>query len=103
MYPGICAARTPDNPALIVAESGETLSFADHDANSVKLARYFGVGLQRGDVVALLAENDPRVFEVLGGAAFKAPRSIEFVSALPRTETGKLQKSSLMQRVCMST
>ncbi|MBV9263147.1 MAG: hypothetical protein JO324_02425, partial [Candidatus Eremiobacteraeota bacterium] len=28
-------------------------------------------------------------------APFKAPREIEFISALPRTETGKLQRYKL--------
>ncbi len=28
-------------------------------------------------------------------AHFKAPRSVDFVDALPRTETGKLQKTTL--------
>lgn len=69
MYPGTYAALAPDKPAVIVAESGETLSFGDLDANSIKLARYFhAIGLRRGDVVALLSENEPRMFEIYWAA-----------------------------------
>jgi long-chain acyl-CoA synthetase len=69
VYPGTYAALTPDKAAVIVAETGETVSFGDLDANSIRLARYFhAVGLRRGDVVALLSENDPRVFEIYWAA-----------------------------------
>ncbi len=69
MYPGTYAALTPDKPAVIVAESGETVSFGALDSSSIKLARYFhAAGLRRGDVVALLSENDPRMFEIYWAA-----------------------------------
>jgi len=34
-------------------------------------------------------------------APFKAPREIEFVGALPRTETGKLQRYKLRETAAM--
>jgi fatty-acyl-CoA synthase len=69
MFPGTHAAVTPDKPAVIMAGSGETLSYKDLDAGSARLARHlYDAGLRRGDVIALLAANSPRVFEVYWAA-----------------------------------
>lgn len=69
MFPGTHAAVTPDKPAVIMAGSGETLSYSDLDAGSARLARHLhDAGLRRGDVIALLATNSPRVFEVYWAA-----------------------------------
>jgi long-chain acyl-CoA synthetase len=69
MYPGTFAARFPDKPAVIVAGSGETLTYADLDDRSIRLARYLGErGLAPGDHIALLTDNTPRAFEVYWAA-----------------------------------
>jgi len=69
MYPGTHAATTPDKPAVVMAGSGESLTFRELDEGSARLARYLHEqGLRRGDVVALVAENTPRVFEVYWAA-----------------------------------
>ncbi len=65
MYPGTWAATTPDKPALVMAGSGRTLTYAELDDRSLRLARHFrDVGLATGDVVALLSDNCPEAFEV---------------------------------------
>jgi fatty-acyl-CoA synthase len=65
MYPGVHAAQYPGKPAVIMAENGEGLTYRELDEGSARLARYLnGKGLRRGDDVALLTDNDPRVFEV---------------------------------------
>jgi fatty-acyl-CoA synthase len=69
MYPGIHAATTPDKPAVVMAGSGDTLTFRELEEGSVRLARYLHEqGLRRGDGVVLVAENTPRVFEVYWAA-----------------------------------
>jgi fatty-acyl-CoA synthase len=69
MFPGTHAATTPDKPAVVMAGSGETLTFRELEDGSVRLARYlYDAGLRRGDVVALVADNSPRVFEVYWAA-----------------------------------
>src|SRR4051794_36654848 len=69
MYPGTFAATHPDRPAVIMAETGEGLTYRELEDSSVRLARTLaGHGLRRGDVVALLSDNHPRVFEVYWAA-----------------------------------
>lgn len=69
MHPLIHARRTPDKPAYIMAGSGETVTYAQLDARSNQGAHLFrALGLQRGDGIALLLENTPRLFEVVWAA-----------------------------------
>ncbi|MCW2579993.1 MAG: fadD [Blastococcus sp.] len=64
-YPGAHAATTPDKPAVVMAGSGETLTYAALEERSTRLAAYLrGLGLRRGDVVALLTDNRPQASEV---------------------------------------
>jgi len=65
MYPGTWAATTPDKPALVMAGSGRTLTYAELDDRSLRLARHLqDRGLRVGDVVALLSDNTPEAYEV---------------------------------------
>ncbi|MBB6628834.1 acyl-CoA synthetase [Nocardioides sp. KIGAM211] len=65
MYPGTWAATHPDKPALVMAGSGRTLTYAELDERSLRLARHLrSAGLRTGDVVALLSDNCPEAYEV---------------------------------------
>ncbi len=69
MFPGTFAATTPDKPAVIMTGSGETLTYRELEDGSARLARFLVArGLRRGDGIALLAGNSPRVFEVYWAA-----------------------------------
>jgi long-chain acyl-CoA synthetase len=69
MYPGTWAARTPDKPALVMAGSGRTLTYAELDERSLRLAHVLrDAGLRTGDVVALLSDNRPEAYEVYWAA-----------------------------------
>ncbi|MAS56867.1 MAG: acyl-CoA synthetase [Nocardioides sp.] len=69
MYPGTWARSTPDKPALVMAGSGRTLTYAELDERSLRLAnRLRDSGLRRGDVVALLSDNTPETYEVYWAA-----------------------------------
>lgn len=69
MHPKVHAAATPDKPALIVAETGETISFADLDRRSNRVAQLFRArGLATGDTVAFFCENIPDYFDLTWGA-----------------------------------
>lgn len=69
MHPSIHAADTPDKPALIVAETGETVSFAELDRRSNRAAQLFrSAGLVAGDTIALFLENVPAFYDVAWGA-----------------------------------
>ncbi len=69
MYPGTWAATTPDRPAVVMAGSGRTLTYAELDDRSLRLARHLRArGLVEGDVVALLSDNAPEAYEVYWAA-----------------------------------
>lgn len=69
MYPGAHVDRFPDKPAVVVAESGEALTYRELEENSVRLARHLhDAGLRKGDHVALLSGNDPKIYEVYWAA-----------------------------------
>lgn len=69
MYPGAYVSRFPDKPAAVLAGTGEALSYRELEENSARLARYlYEAGLRRGDHLALLADNHPRVFEIYWAA-----------------------------------
>ncbi|WP_067707145.1 acyl-CoA synthetase [Nocardia yamanashiensis] len=69
MYPGAYVSQFPDKPAAILAATGEALTYRDLDRNSARLARFLhDAGLRRGDHIAVLADNHPRVFEIYWAA-----------------------------------
>jgi fatty-acyl-CoA synthase len=69
VHPSIHGAETPDKPALIVAETGETVSYAELDRRSNRAAHLFrSAGLAVGDTIALFLENVPEFYDVAWGA-----------------------------------
>jgi acyl-CoA synthetase (AMP-forming)/AMP-acid ligase II len=63
MHPSVHAKTHPEKPAIIMAASGETISYAQLDARSnqvAQLLRARGIGI--GDTVALCLENHPWFF-----------------------------------------
>ncbi|MGP4043542.1 acyl-CoA synthetase [Streptomyces sp. 2A115] len=66
MYPG---AYDPARPAVVTADGGRTLTYGQLEERSLRLADHLrAAGLRRGDHVALLSDNDPRVLEVFWAA-----------------------------------
>ncbi len=79
MHPRVHAASFPDKPAMIVAETGETVSFADLERRSNQGAWLLrGEGLVIGDRVAVLLENTPRLLEI----AWSAQRAGLYIVAI---------------------
>ena len=65
MHLGEIAARWPDKPAYIIAETGETVTFRQVDDISMRASQLFRhLGLQRGDHIALLLENHPALLQI---------------------------------------
>ncbi|MEV8613990.1 acyl-CoA synthetase [Amycolatopsis sp. NPDC051373] len=80
MYPGVHAEQFPGKPAVVVA-GGEVLTYGQLEERSARLARYLHeAGLRRGDHIALLSGNDPKVFEVYWAAL----RSGLYITAVNR-------------------
>ncbi|MEL6876249.1 MAG: AMP-binding protein, partial [Pseudomonadota bacterium] len=58
MHPSLHAQEHPDKPAIIMAGSGETRSYAELDQASNRYAQlYRAEGLKIGDTVALFLDN----------------------------------------------
>lgn len=69
MYPGTYAQRTPSKPAIIMADSGEVVTYSELDRRSAQLAASLrSAGLKVGDHVAFVATNTPEVFEIYWAA-----------------------------------
>jgi long-chain acyl-CoA synthetase len=63
------AADHPDQPAIIMATSGETVTYAEYEGRSNRTAHLLrAAGLQRGDHIAVLMENSPQLLEIEGAA-----------------------------------
>lgn len=63
------AARHPDKAAVIIAETGEEVTYAELVGRSKRLAQLFrakGIGI--GGHIAILLDNHPRYFEVVWAA-----------------------------------
>lgn len=69
MYPGTWAKEQPDHAAVIMTETGESLTYNELNDRSIQLSHWFHErGLRYGDVVALLATNSVQHFEVYWAA-----------------------------------
>lgn len=68
-YPGVHANDRPDHPAVIMAGSGQTLTYRELDERSNRLAHLLrDQGLGPGDHIALFMENQIRFMEVVWAA-----------------------------------
>ncbi len=69
MHPSVHAQTAPDKPALIVAETGQVISYAALDAQSNRAAQLFrSLGLGIGDTIALFLDNIPEFYDITWGA-----------------------------------
>jgi len=68
-HPSFHAVATPDKPAYVIAETGETLTFAELDRRSNQGAQlFYSLGLKPGDHVAFLLENGLPFVEIAWAA-----------------------------------
>ena len=69
MYARQHALDKPDQAAIIMASSGETVSYGEYEARSNQVAHFLrAAGLQRGDHISVLMENNARMLEIEAGA-----------------------------------
>ena len=68
-HPAVHAQAFPDKPAVIMAGSGETITYKQLDERSNQCAHLFrSLGLQHGDTVAFCLENRADFFDLVWGA-----------------------------------
>ena len=67
MYPGAHATARADQPAIIMAQTGETITYAELEARTNRLAHFLrNRGLKRLDHYAVFMENNARYVECCG-------------------------------------
>lgn len=95
MHPSVHARTAPDKPAIIVAETGETISYGELDAASNRAAQLFrSHGLGHEDVVAFMLENTPHYFGLTWGAQRAGLRYVCISSRLTQDETDYILENS---------
>jgi acyl-CoA synthetase (AMP-forming)/AMP-acid ligase II len=91
MWPGHHAAAHPERLALIMAGSGETLTYGELDERSNRLAQLLAdAGLGFGDHIAIFLENHVRYLEVLWAAQRSGLRYTAISSQLTADEVAYL-------------
>ncbi|WP_040517743.1 acyl-CoA synthetase [Gordonia neofelifaecis] len=79
MYPGTHAAATPDKPALIRPATGEHVTYRELMDSSTRIANHLReLGIREGDTIAIVSDNDLRMFDVYWAAV----RSGMYVTAV---------------------
>jgi long-chain acyl-CoA synthetase len=69
MYAREHAAEHPDQAAIIMATSGETVTYGQYEACCNRVAHLLrAAGLQHGDHISVFMENSARMLEIEGGA-----------------------------------
>jgi acyl-CoA synthetase (AMP-forming)/AMP-acid ligase II len=88
MYPGAFVESHPDKPALIMATSGFTQTFAELDAAANRVSHLLrAAGLLPGDHVAICMENHDRYFEVIWGCHYAG---LVYTACSSRLTSGEL-------------
>ena len=68
-HPGVYAEKTPERPAIIMADGSGMLTFAGYEMRSNQCAHLLRqVGLRRGDGVALFMRNELDFMPMVWGA-----------------------------------
>jgi acyl-coenzyme A synthetase/AMP-(fatty) acid ligase len=63
------ALEHPEQPAIIMATSGETVTYGEYESRCNRAAHLLrAAGLERGDHIAVMMENSPRLLEIEGAA-----------------------------------
>lgn len=95
MHPSTHARTKPDFPAIILAETGETMSYAQLDAASNQVAQLFrSHGLGHDDVVAFMLENSMDYYALTWGAQRAGLRYVCMSSRLTQDESDYILDNS---------
>src|SRR5258706_2654276 len=104
MHPSVHAGTTPDKPALIVAETGERITYAELDRRSNRAAQLFRArGLSAGDTIALFLDNLPEFYEIAWGAQRAGLFYVCISSKLTAPEVDYIVRDSGARLVITST
>jgi long-chain acyl-CoA synthetase len=95
VYPGIWAEKTPDKPAILIAETGESMSYAELDEIANRLSRVFAdAGFKPGDHVAFCMENRLEYLAIAWGAHYAGLYYTAISSRLTKDELAYIIEDS---------
>ena len=95
LHPGSWAARTPNRPAIIMAESGASVSYEELEDAANRLSQLFRrAGFEPGDHIAFCMENRPEYFPILWGAHYAGLYYTAISSRLTADELGYVIEDS---------
>ncbi|MBC7986270.1 MAG: acyl-CoA synthetase [Sphingomonadaceae bacterium] len=95
MHPSVHARTQPDKPAVIMAGSGETLSYGELDRASNRAAHHFRAhGIGHDGAIALCLENSPRFLEIMIGALRAGIYAVPVPSRLTAEEVEYIVRDS---------
>jgi long-chain acyl-CoA synthetase len=95
MHPSVHALSHADKAAVIVAETGETISYGEMDAASNRAAHLFRAhGLHHDNVVAFMLDNTPHYYGLVWGAQRAGLRFVCISSRLTQDETDYILENS---------
>jgi len=95
MYPGAFVATHPDKPAVIMAGSGFTQTFAQLDAAANRVSHLLrAAGVRPGDHVAICMENHDRYFEITWGCYYAGAVYTNCSSRLTHSELAYILNDS---------
>jgi long-chain acyl-CoA synthetase len=95
MHPYIHAAANPDKPAVIMAETGKTMSYAELEAGSNRVAQLIrSRGLGRGDAIAFMVGNEPDYYKLVWGAQRTGVHFVCISTRLTADETNYILENS---------
>ena len=95
LYPGYWAGLTPDKPAVVMATSGESITYGELDALANRLSHWFrSIGLERGDHVAFCMENRVEYLPILWGCHYAGLYYTAFSTRLNADEASYIVNNS---------
>ena len=98
LYPGYWADKTPDKPAVIIAETGDVVTYAELDDAANRLSQVFAAaGLKPGDHIAFCMENRAEYLPIMWGAHYAGLYYTAISSRLTTEELGYIIEDSNSQ------
>ncbi|MEC7742434.1 MAG: acyl-CoA synthetase [Pseudomonadota bacterium] len=104
MHPITHAQTRPDHPAIIMAGSGETVTFGEMDAYANRFAQLLRArGLERGDHFAVLMENNVHYLQVVWGSQRAGTMMVPISTRLTAPEIAYILKDAGAKFLLTST
>ncbi|MEC7421948.1 MAG: acyl-CoA synthetase [Pseudomonadota bacterium] len=104
MHPITHAQTRPDHPAMIMAGSGETVTFGEMDAYANRFAQLLRArGLERGDHFAVLMENNIHYLQVVWGSQRAGTMMVPISTRLTAPEIAYILKDAGAKFLLTST